>query len=388
MKRAIAAAIALSFAACGGSDAPAPQKPQPGALPPRGATASGANEAPTIESAEIEPSSPGAVDPLTLVVRASDPERERLSTRVEWYKNGELVPDLTETIVDAGTFSRGDRVHAIVYVADATHEVSRQTSEISIGNSAPRIRAVSITPAQPTAVDLLEAQPSVTDADGDSIELSYRWYKNGELIPAATSSRLPAGAAHRGDKVSVEASATDGSDTGPWVSSAPIVLANAKPAITTQPGYEMGPTGVYSYEIGAKDPDGDQPLRYELVQGPPGMTVDESTGAVTWTVPQDAKGNNPIEVAVSDSYGGRTTQRWVLSVDWNQPPASASPATETNGERAKEGSDEEKPESKRETVKPKDAKTPKAAKAKPRSEDDTDQDQDQEQGEETEEEQF
>jgi Putative Ig domain len=384
MKRAIAAAIALSFAACGGpSDTPAPAPPGRGG--PEAAATNGDNEEPTIDSVAIEPDPASAADTLSLAVVARDSEHDRLKTTIEWYKNGELVPDLRDSVVEAGTFSRGDRVYAMVYVADATHEVSRQTSAISIGNSVPRIHALFVDPAQPTALDLLEAAPNVSDADGDSVELSYRWYKNGQLIPAATSSRLPAGIAHRGDKVFVEASASDGTDTGPWVASQAVELANAKPAITTQPGYEMGPNGVYSYDIGAKDPDGDEPLRYELVQGPKGMTVDESTGAVTWTVPQDANGNHPVEVAVSDPHGGRTTQHWVLSVDWNQAPASASPEQPANGARAKETEDEEAP-AKRSVAKPKDTKTTKAAKAKPASEDDTESDQDQ--GEAPEEEEF
>ncbi len=173
---------------------------------------------------------------------------------------------------------------------------------------------------------MVEAQANVEDPDGDSFEISYQWYVNGELIPAATSSRLPPGVAHRGDKVSVSASATDGSDVGAPAQSAPIVLANAAPVITTQPSYEMTPNGAYTYSLGAKDADGDTPLRYELLEGPEGMKVDDQSGVVTWAVPDNAKGNSTIKIAVSDPYGGRSTQTWVLSVDWNQAPASPSGA--------------------------------------------------------------
>jgi len=43
-------------------------------------------------------------------------------------------------------------------------------------------------------------------------------------------------------------------------------------------------------------------------------------------VPGDAKGVYPIELAVSDPYGGKTTQRYSLAVDWNDVPASPSEA--------------------------------------------------------------
>jgi hypothetical protein len=102
------------------------------------------------------------------------------------------------------------------------------------------------------------------------------------------------------------------------------VVANAPPAITTQPNYALSGSGQYSYEVAAKDPDGDRPLKYEIVQGPQGMSVDIVSGVVTWRVPGDAKGVYPIELAVSDPYGGKTTQKYSLSVDWNDTPASPS----------------------------------------------------------------
>jgi hypothetical protein len=344
MKRAIAVAIALACAACGGdsSNTPAPDAAQPRAAT---ATRSGAvNEAPTIESAELTPDPASAADSLTVEVRALDPDRDRLTTAIEWFRNGEAIEGLHDVAAPSGTFNRGDSVYATVTVSDGTHEVTRLTPTISIGNATPRVRSVEIAPNPAIATDLLEAHADVEDADGDSVELSYRWYRNGVEIPAATSARLPAGIGHRGDKIGVEVSASDGTDASAWVGAPYVTYANAKPTITSQPGYEMGANGVYDYQIQAKDPDGDAPLRFELVHGPPGMTVDEASGAVTWTVPQDAKGNNSIEVAVSDSYGGRVTQDWVLSVDWNQPPAAPSDNSAAKPKAASAAKDESQAE--------------------------------------------
>ena len=391
MKRAIAVAIALACAACGqsSSDVPLdPSAPRPVARPTTGAQ----NEAPTIEGVEITPSPAGAGDALTLEVKVRDPERDRLTTSVEWFKNGVAVPDLQGTVVDAGTFVRGDRVYAVVSVSDPTHDVKAQSPAIAIGNSAPRVRSVFIGPEKPTAADILEAQTHVEDADGDSFEVSYRWYRNGQPIAAATSSRLPPGSVHRGDQIMVEASATDGSDASEWSQSPPISVANASPAITTQPSYEMTASGAYRYALGAKDADGDTPLRFELLEGPKGMAVDEQSGVVTWTVPQDAKGSNAIRVAVTDPYGGRATQAWVLAVDWNaadivkpEPKAEETPSAkehekpaaehETPAAEAEPGADEESPAetpAKRAAAKP--AKTT-PAKAKPADEYEPEQDQ-------------
>jgi hypothetical protein len=325
MKRVIALAIALACAACGGGDTTPPDAPiDPGsARGPASKVSQSDNEAPEIESVELTPNPATAAEAITLAVKVHDPERDRVSTRVEWYKNGELITDAHGVVLDAGTFSRGDRVYAIVYAEDAAHEVTAQTQAITIANAAPRVRSVFVSPSKPTAADILQADVNAQDADGDSLEFTYRWYKNGQEIPAATTSRLSPGTVHRGDKVTVEARAADGSDTGEWTQSPIALISNAAPVITSQPSYEMTPTGSYTYTVAAKDADDDTPLRYELVEGPKGMVIDESSGTVSWAVPEDAHGNSRVEVAVSDSLGGRVTQSWVLAVDWNAPPANA-----------------------------------------------------------------
>jgi hypothetical protein len=227
--------------------------------------------------------------------------------------------DLDEESVPAETFSRG-AAHAIVYASDGHEEVTRQTALLVVGNSAPTVRRVVVTPARPTALDLIQVEADVQDADGDPFELSYRWLRNGQPLPDADSPRLPPGAGHRAEQIVVQVKATDGSDESEWVSAPTLVLGNAPPAITTQPNYTLSGSAQYSYEVAAKDPDGDRPLKYELVEGPQGMSVDVVSGVVTWRVPGDAKGVYPIELAVSDPYGGKTTQRYSLAVDWNDVP--------------------------------------------------------------------
>ena len=339
MKRVIAFAITLLCVACGGSDAPTEVADAPGAKAAKAARPD--NQPPEISKAVIEPAGAGASTPLTLEIVATDPERDRVTVTVEWYRNGELAEDLTEQGVPAETFVRGDRVYAMAYASDGGEEVTRQTATMVIANSAPTVRRISITPTRPTALDLIQVEADVQDVDGDPFETRYRWMRNGQPLPDADGPRLPPGIGHRAEQVVVQVQATDGSNESEWVSSAALVLANAPPAITTQPNYSLSGAGQYSYEVAAKDPDGDRPLKYELVTGPQGMSVDVVSGVVTWQVPTDAKGVYPIELAVSDPYGGKTTQRYSLAVDWNDAPASpsegesAAPAPASGGAKAK-----------------------------------------------------
>ena len=326
MKRILATAITLLCVACGDSSEDAAAS---GAVTGRAAPARDAGNAPPeIVSAEIEPEGAWASQPMSLAIVASDPDRDRVKLEIEWYRNSELVADLNGADVPAGTFARGDRVYAIVYASDGQSEATHQTGAIIVANSPPSIRRVAITPPRATALDLLQADVDARDEDGDPIELRYRWLRNGQPIGDGEGPRLEPGAGHRGEVVVLQVRGSDGAAESDWVASAPLTLGNAPPEITTQPNYTLSGSSRYDYEVAARDPDGDRPLKYELVEGPPGMAVDIVSGRVSWQVPASAKGVYPIELRVSDPYGGKTTQSYSLAVDWSEVPASAAvPAT-------------------------------------------------------------
>lgn len=69
----------------------------------------------------------------------------------------------------------------------------------------------------------------------------------------------------------------------------------------------------WSYELAATDPDGD-PLTYELVQGPPGMMLDQQTLTLTWYVTSANIGEYDITLEVSDGKGGVAQQMFKLVV--------------------------------------------------------------------------
>jgi len=66
----------------------------------------------------------------------------------------------------------------------------------------------------------------------------------------------------------------------------------------------------YSYAIAASDADGDT-LSYSLLSGPAGMSVNSTTGQLTWT--PSAAGNEPVSIEVSDGLLA-VTQSWVINV--------------------------------------------------------------------------
>ena len=69
----------------------------------------------------------------------------------------------------------------------------------------------------------------------------------------------------------------------------------------------------YEYVVQAKDVDGDS-INYGLETGPPGMTIDKSTGQVTWKLIPGVAGTHRVKIMAEDGQGGTAWQEFELSI--------------------------------------------------------------------------
>jgi RHS repeat-associated protein len=103
-------------------------------------------------------------------------------------------------------------------------------------------------------------------------------------------------------------------------------LLNRPPVITTIPVVEAFPGRSYQYDVHAVDPDND-PVRFSLITAPASMTIDPTTGLITWTPADSELGSHPLVVRASDGRGGFNDQRFTIEVDLappNRPPVFTS----------------------------------------------------------------
>ncbi|OUL33998.1 putative Ig domain-containing protein [Nostoc sp. 106C] len=101
-----------------------------------------------------------------------------------------------------------------------------------------------------------------------------------------------------------------------------LAQLNAAPVIQTQANKEIITGHSYSYDVDATDPNGDS-LTYKLLVSPQGMTIDSTSGLISWNTTSNNIGNYAVEVEVSDSHGGITKQQYTLAVispPPNRPP--------------------------------------------------------------------
>ncbi|MBI5250035.1 MAG: hypothetical protein HY912_11120, partial [Desulfomonile tiedjei] len=100
-----------------------------------------------------------------------------------------------------------------------------------------------------------------------------------------------------------------------------ITVQNNDPVFTTQgpEGETIRATLWFSYDPNTTDESqhdwrGDDSVTYSLVQAPPGMVIDSTTGFVQWRTDPAYSGDVTITIMVSDGNGGFATQSFTIVV--------------------------------------------------------------------------
>ncbi len=221
---------------------------------------------------------------------------------IEWQVNGETIAGQTRQF-KMSELRKGDKVQVKATIKG--REVL--SNEVLIKNAPPVLSKVRFVLDNLKPGETMGVEASADDIDGDEVSYTYEWTKNGEPAGNEKTFKLPV---KRGDKLAVRITPFDGEAYGRSVvlereitNSPPTIIGHRKSDFDGK---------AYTYQVKASDPDGD-PLTYSLQSGPPGMTIDPSTGLVKWDVPEDFKGKASFTVSVSDGHGGEASQK--MSVD-------------------------------------------------------------------------
>jgi hypothetical protein len=125
----------------------------------------------------------------------------------------------------------------------------------------------------------------------------YEWTKNNEPFGKGDNVR----GFKRGDSIALKIIPFDGENYG----AAKILATEIK---NTPPRIAEGQSAAFegnklTYHLKAIDADGDT-LTYSLVEGPPGVTVDQKSGVITWlNVPEDQR-KLDLKIKINDGHNG------------------------------------------------------------------------------------
>jgi hypothetical protein len=267
-----------------------------------------------------------APDPANTASRISvafrDAGLQSAPCRFEWRRNGNVIADAGTDGLDPSRFSKND-VIAVTVTAPAPSGGKARTlqAEVRVVNTPPKLTGANLATSTASGAPVLQANVECADPDGDVPSYDYRWFKNGAPVDDLTGASLPLTRLARGDRVVVEVVARDDVSSSTPLRSDPYTVGNRPPQFSSQPNAPRSSDASFEYQAVAKDPDGD-PLQYELVSGPAGMTVDPG-GIVHWSLPSGTlrRGAFPVRIRATDSKGGEATQDFTIRLD--PPPAKS-----------------------------------------------------------------
>ena len=188
------------------------------------------NGVPTAPEVSITPDPADADDDLFVVidVDSTDPEGDEVSYSYEWYRYAVLSTASSSESFPASETSRGVTFTVRVIPSDGKGEGTYGEAQITIGNAAPVVGTVSISPDPAGAEDVLVCSyGGFYDADGDGDYSTMEWLING--VSAGTALNLRGGFV-KGDTVTCTVTPSDGTDDGDPVSG-DVEIVNTPPEI-------------------------------------------------------------------------------------------------------------------------------------------------------------
>lgn len=278
-----------------------------------GSTPAKGNQAPTIVSAKILNDPIPLTGPVEVQVDAQDPEREAVSFQYQWYVDNAPLMGQTKATLPAELLRRGQTVSVEIIPGDGTNKgQAYRTKSVVVGNTPPKVMAVSLSPQIARTGDKLEVQVEASDPDHDRIDLTYRWFRNDTVIKEGEESFLDTTGLAARDKIAVEVTAHDPTGTGNSLKSEPLVLGNSAPKIVSTPPVSDSQDR-FNYAVKAVDPDGDK-VMYSLEIAPTGMSISETSGHILWQIPPHQEGIFHVKVVAKDGHGGVATQEFDLTL--------------------------------------------------------------------------
>lgn len=222
---------------------------------------------------QISPAAPTTLDDLT--AEWSWPgTSDSPDVVIEWFQDETRVQGVAGPVLPAERTSRSERWSVRVRAAGATADAFG-SAEVLIQNAAPTV-SLSLSPETPTSLDPLVATADVNDPDGDPVDVTWTWTRDGAPTDI-TADRVPPARTSQGEVWEVTVNATDGvASAAP--ASASVTIEASGPLIRGMAFTPDPPNGGENTQLDfeALDPDGGD-LQVQIAWAINGATVADVT---------------------------------------------------------------------------------------------------------------
>lgn len=249
-------------------------------------------------------------------VRTSNPSSSPLHHELVLAPVGMTIDAQSGEIVWTPTTGQVGLAAVSIRVSDGLGNFSTQTFSIAVAagvsNLAPSIH--SIAPGNAVVGQAYAYTLQGTDPEGDSLTYAVRSAPVGFAMDAVSGVITWTPQTSDIGTVSIVLTASDPQGAVAVQSlQVDVRAANRAPEIRSNPTLSVSQGELYRYDVLAIDPDR-EPLTYELVQGPAGMTID-ALGRIRWQTQLDEPlGGREVVVQVRDGLGASATQSYTFGV--------------------------------------------------------------------------
>ena len=291
------------------------------------------NNPPIIRSAGIFPASVSLETTLQVDIQGEDKDGDPIHYQYQWVVNGLPAPDGTGPQFLTAQLKKGDEIGVELIPSDGkVNGAAFKTASVTVGNTAPRIDEIHMEPVTVHRGEILKARVVTRDPDGDPVQLSYKWFRNGKELPGQQTDTLDTKPFRKKDVLRVLVTPSDGQVAREPLYGMPVTIENGPPRITSTPSTALN-DGQYLYQVIATDPDEDT-ISYELKEAPSGMTIEAATGKLVWRLTPESKGKHHVVIVAKDNENAHTEQDFDLEGQTaaqleaqtpTMPPASPAP---------------------------------------------------------------
>jgi len=220
------------------------------------------NTPPVTLEARLAPEAPTTEDDIVFVHSEEDADGDDVTWNLSWQRDQDGAQAFGYTLPASQT-AKGDRWVVNATPDDGTDTGESTTLTVDVGNTAPVVNAVTLSPSAPVEGDTVQASVESEDADGDDLTLTYSWTvthpdETEDTYDGTTS--LDSDQFDKGDAITVIVTANDGYVDSDSATSNTATVANSAPSASTAtlvPAIIYEDTVVACVSNGWSDPDGD-----------------------------------------------------------------------------------------------------------------------------------
>nr|WP_322712654.1 putative Ig domain-containing protein [Nostoc sp. ChiSLP03a]MDZ8213882.1 putative Ig domain-containing protein [Nostoc sp. ChiSLP03a] len=283
-------------------------------------------------------------------LKVSDSDNDLLLVSLDKAPDGMFIDPQTSILRWTPTANQLGDASVVVRVQDShgAFDLLSFTVNVRLVNTPPLINS---TPGTQAATGkLYKYLVQASDIDTDSLTYNLLNAPDGMTVDSQSGLIQWTPASNQLGQQDITVAVNDGLGgiaTQNYTIQVSATLSNFAPIINSTPIYLAAVGSAYQYQMQAADPDTDDNLTYQLISGPTDMTINSTTGLLTWLSP--VAGNYKVVLEAVDNHGESATQAFTLTARENHAPViksnpllTATPgntysydviATDTDGDR-------------------------------------------------------